>query len=55
MEGMPRVQIDHHLNVGVMLLQQRFQFADILWGRILILLPEQAEEGTGDILSGAMT
>ena len=41
--------VDDDLDIGVMWFQQCFEFAAILRCRVFILLPEQAEEGTGDV------
>jgi hypothetical protein len=44
------IGVDDDLDSGVMWFQQCFECADILRCRVFILLSEQAEEGTGDIL-----
>lgn len=46
---MSGIGVDDDLDIGVMWFQQCFEFADILRCRVFILLPEQAEEGAGDV------
>src|SRR5919108_3989490 len=47
---MPSIGVDDDLDVGIVLLQHGYELAYVLRRRVLVLLPEEAEEGARDVL-----
>src|SRR6266511_2102649 len=47
---MPGIWVDDDLDVGIVLLQNGCELAHVLRRRVLVLLPEEAEEGARDVL-----